>query len=141
MKIYDVIIIGGGQSALACAYFLNRTGLDFLILDEQPEGGGAWQHGWDSLTLFSPSDFSSLPGWMMPKSEGKFPSRDEVIKYLKAYQARYDIDIKRQSTVIGLRKLEDLFEVETDTEVFQAKVVVSATGTWRHPFIPAVEGK
>lgn len=32
-KKLDVIIIGGGQSALATAYFLRRTQLSFLILD------------------------------------------------------------------------------------------------------------
>ena len=29
----DVVILGGGQSALATAYFLRRTGLSFVILD------------------------------------------------------------------------------------------------------------
>ncbi|MFE6806418.1 hypothetical protein [Streptomyces sp. NPDC057681] len=27
---------------------------------------GAWQHAWDSLHLFSPAAFSSLPGRLMP---------------------------------------------------------------------------
>ena len=28
--------------------------------------GGAWLRTWDSLRLFSPARFSSLPGWLMP---------------------------------------------------------------------------
>jgi cation diffusion facilitator CzcD-associated flavoprotein CzcO len=47
--VYDTLIIGGGQSGLATAYFLRRTTLNYLILDAQPQTGGAWQHAWDSL--------------------------------------------------------------------------------------------
>jgi cation diffusion facilitator CzcD-associated flavoprotein CzcO len=40
VNFYDVIIIGGGQSGLACAYYLRRTGLKYLILDDQKTCGG-----------------------------------------------------------------------------------------------------
>lgn len=30
----DICIIGGGQAALACAYFLRRTNLSYVILDQ-----------------------------------------------------------------------------------------------------------
>ena len=63
--VLDVIVIGGGQSGLACGHFLKRAKLNFIILDDQDVSGGAWLHGWDSLTLFSPAQHSSLPGWMM----------------------------------------------------------------------------
>ena len=51
----DVVIIGGGQAALSVAYYLRRTDYSFVILDAETSPGGAWQHGWDSLRLFSPS--------------------------------------------------------------------------------------
>jgi cation diffusion facilitator CzcD-associated flavoprotein CzcO len=41
----DVVIIGGGQSALAVAYFLRRTQLSFVILDAEEEPGGALLQG------------------------------------------------------------------------------------------------
>lgn len=104
MELYDLIIIGGGQSALACAYFLRRTNLKYLILDDQSQSGGAWQHTWDSLTLFSPAQYSSLPGWMMPKSEGPFPSKQDVISYLRAYQERYGIEISHGTKVKNVTK-------------------------------------
>lgn len=55
----DAVIIGGGQSALAVAYFLRRTQLSFVILDAEEAPGGAWRHGWNSLRLFSPATWSS----------------------------------------------------------------------------------
>jgi hypothetical protein len=65
----DVLVIGGGQAGLAAGYFLRRTDLSFAILDAAEAPGGAWRHAWDSLTLFSPAQWSSLPGWPMRASE------------------------------------------------------------------------
>lgn len=48
----DVVIIGGGQAALATAYFLKRKKIPFIILDDQSQAGGAWSHAWESLRLF-----------------------------------------------------------------------------------------
>ena len=56
----DVVIIGGGQSALATAYFLKRKKVPFVILDDQSQAGGAWLHAWQSLRLFSPHTWSSF---------------------------------------------------------------------------------
>ena len=38
-KVFDVVIIGGGQAALAVGYFLKRAKLDFIILDNQGRPG------------------------------------------------------------------------------------------------------
>lgn len=51
-EIFDVIVIGGGQSALACGYYLRRAKLKYIILDKQAVPCGAWLHTRDSLTLF-----------------------------------------------------------------------------------------
>ncbi|WP_225011289.1 FAD-dependent oxidoreductase, partial [Klebsiella pneumoniae] len=69
----DVAIIGGGQAGLATAYHLRRAGIDFVILDGEVAPGGAWRHGWDSLRLFSPAAYSSLPGWPMPPGGDDYP--------------------------------------------------------------------
>lgn len=139
-EIFDVIVIGGGQSGLACGYYLKRAKLKFLILDKQQVSGGAWLNAWDSLTLFSPADYSSLPGWIMPKSGHKFPLRLEVIDYLDKYEDHYQLNVKRGVEVIEIKKDENIFQVRTSEESFKTKTVISATGTWGHPFIPDLEG-
>lgn len=137
----DLIVIGGGQSALACGYYLRRTGLDYLILDNQRECGGAWLKAWESLTLFSPAEHSSLPGWMMPKSESPFPSRKEVIAYLCEYEKRYKLPVERPVNVESVDRKDPVFEVKTDGGVYQCRAIISATGTWQKPFIPDVDGR
>jgi putative flavoprotein involved in K+ transport len=138
---YDVIVIGGGQSGLACGYFLRRTGLNYVILDGQESCGGAWRHGWDSLTLFSPAEHSSLPGWPMPASENGFPTKQEVIAYLCQYEQRYALPIRRPVQVQRVRREDQLFIVETGAGRFTARAVVSATGTWGSPFLPPLPGR
>lgn len=141
MKILDLIIIGGGQSALACSYFLRRTELHYLILDAEEECGAAWCWAWDSLTLFSPAEHSSLPGWMMPQTESQFPSRQEVIDYLCAYEERYKLPVQRPVEVTSLVKEDNTFRLETTAGTYYSRAVISATGTFKAPFIPPVPGR
>ena len=94
MTDYDVVVCGGGQAGLALGYYLRRTQLRWLILDGEEAAGGAWRHGWDSLHLFSPAEWSSLPGWRMPASAHSTPSRDEVIAYCAAYEARSHLPLQ-----------------------------------------------
>jgi putative flavoprotein involved in K+ transport len=139
--ITDVIVIGGGQSGLACGYFLKRSGLSFLILDRESKPGGAWLHGWESLTLFSPAESSTLPGWPMPKSKDLFPSRMEVIDYLTQYELRYELPVTRNVNVLGITLEEPYFKVETETGNYFARAIISATGTWGKPIIPNLKGR
>lgn len=140
MKIYDVIIIGGGQAALATAYFLRRDNLDFLILDANDTPGGSWTRTWHSLKLFSPKEYSSLPGWMMPPTREVYPTREEIINYLTEYEKRYDFEIKRPVSVTSVSTDSKIFTIKTDQGEFLSKAVVSATGNWTGPYIPKYKG-
>lgn len=138
--VWDVIIIGGGQAALATAYFLRRTKLSFLILDAEDGPGGTWRHGWNSLRLFSPSTWSSIPGWMMPPVQEGYPSRDHVIDYLSQYEARYRLPVERPVQVTSVGRIEGGLRVLAGEKHWDARAVVSATGTWRNPYIPHYPG-
>lgn len=143
----DVVVIGGGQAGLAAGYYLRRTGLSFVVLDAQEGPGGAWLHAWTSLRLFSPARFSSLPGWMMPvradAATDEYPTRDEVLDYLRRYEARYALPVRRPVRVTGVHRTEGehRFRVDTDAGGWRARAVVSATGSWRKPFIPEYPGR
>lgn len=136
----DVVIIGGGQAALSTAYFLNRKKIPFIILDDQEQAGGAWQHAWESLRLFSPNTWSSLSGWMMPTTEQTYPTRNEVISYLTAYEQRYQFPIVRPVHVNQVEPDGQYLNVYAGEKYWRAKVVISATGTWSEPFIPNYDG-
>ncbi|POX56471.1 pyridine nucleotide-disulfide oxidoreductase [Streptomyces sp. Ru71] len=137
-----VVVIGGGQSGLAAGYHLRRLGVDFVILDAQTTPGGAWQHAWDSLRLFSPAAYSSLPGRLMPPQAGAtYPDAQHVVEYLAAFEKRYELPVERPVRVLGIRRDGGLLRVETDSGTWRAAAVISATGTWWRPFLPAIAGR
>ncbi|HNP19990.1 MAG TPA: ArsO family NAD(P)H-dependent flavin-containing monooxygenase [Fulvivirga sp.] len=133
---YDAIIIGGGQSGLAVGYYMRRTKLNYLILDDQDEAGGAWLHTWDSLQLFSPAEHSSLPGWLMPKDVSEYPSKQHVIGYLQEYETRYKLPIKRPVRVKEVTKENNLYTVKTDKDSYTCSALINTTGSWKSSFIP-----
>lgn len=132
----DVAIIGGGQAALATAYFLRRTSLSFIILDAEEAPGGAWRHAWNSLRLFSPATWSSIPGWMMPADAGGYPSRNQVIDYLDQYEQRYRFPLQRPVRVNAVERTATGLRLRAGDQHWDARAVVSATGTWSNPYIP-----
>lgn len=145
----DVLVIGGGQAGLATGYHLRRAGFaprtEFVILDANHSPGGSWQHMWDSLHLFSPAGYSSLPGWLMPSADGDdFPPAAHVVDYLTRYEHRYDLPVHHGARVRAVRRADDdptgRLHVETTGGTWSARVVVSATGTWGRPFIPTYPG-
>lgn len=139
-EILDCIVIGGGQSGLAVAYYLRRAKLNYRVLDKQPSAGGSWNHVWDSLHLFSAAKHNALPGFPMPKTKDTYPSKKEVIHYLEQYEKKYDFPIDHGVVVERVEKQGELFELYTNVGVYKAKSVVSATGTQAKPFIPKVPG-
>jgi cation diffusion facilitator CzcD-associated flavoprotein CzcO len=68
---FDVPVVGAGQAALAIGYYLARQGRRFVTLDRADSIGAAWRNRWDSLVLFTPRRYDSLPGLpqkLLPRS-------------------------------------------------------------------------
>jgi cation diffusion facilitator CzcD-associated flavoprotein CzcO len=140
---FDIVVIGGGQAGLAVGYYLRRTSLRYVIVDAHDEPGGAWRSTWPSLHLFSPAQWSSLPGWLMPRSGDDYPRRDEVIDYLAAYERRFELPVRRLVTVASVERGDDHWLSVSgvrrgDPFRWRARAVVSATGTWANPVVPVV---
>jgi putative flavoprotein involved in K+ transport len=74
--ILDVIVIGGGQAGLASGYHLKKSGLRFVILEASGEAAGSWPKYYNSLKLFSPAKYSSLPGMSFPSPGDRYPARE-----------------------------------------------------------------
>lgn len=143
MNAFDVIVIGAGQAGLAAGYHLKRRGLDFTLLDANPEIGGSWQHYYDNLKLFSPARYSSLPGMRFPGDPDHYPTRTEVIEYLRAYATRFEIPVVNHARVVDVSRAEDgCFHVQLeDGRVFAAHVLISASGPHSSPHMPEMPGQ
>ncbi|MGH8382430.1 flavin-containing monooxygenase [Pseudomonas sp.] len=140
-RTLDVVVIGGGQAGLAFGWHLQQHGLDFLIIDEQARPGGNWRNYYDSLQLFSPAEYSALPGLSFPGDPKSYPLRDEVVKYLEAYAAEFRLPFQGGTRVVGVAQKEKVFEVRCDTgAIFTARSVVVASGGFSRPFTPSIPG-
>src|SRR6478672_782361 len=88
---FDVVIIGGSQAGLAVGSYLARRSLRFVILEAGVEIGHVWRSRWDSLTLFTPAQYSGLPGMAFPSPKDTYPSKDDVASYLQSYVSSFEI--------------------------------------------------
>jgi putative flavoprotein involved in K+ transport len=132
----DTVVIGGGQAGLATGHHLGRLGIDHVILDENDEIGAAWRNRWDSLRLFTPARYSSLPGMPCPGPAWSIPTKDDVADYLTAYAARFELPVRTGVTVDRLAAVDGRYVVETDEGRVWADDVVVATGAFHDPRIP-----
>lgn len=138
-----VVVVGGGQSGLAAARAMQRTGLRPLVLEAGDMSAGSWPNYYDSLTLFSPARFSGMPDMPFPGGPEHYPPRDEVVAYLQRYAASLDVEIRAHTRVETVDKREDGgFVVRTaDGESIDAAGVAAATGSFGNPYLPLLPGQ
>jgi putative flavoprotein involved in K+ transport len=133
----DVVVIGGGQAGLAIGYFLAQQGRRFVILEAGGEPGAAWRGRWDSMRLFTPVRYDSLPGLAFPGDPDSYPGRDHVVAYLTDYAQHFKLPVELNSRVQTVRAREGGgFLVELADRSYEADQVVVATGPFQVPFTP-----
>ncbi|AOM06555.1 NAD(P)/FAD-dependent oxidoreductase [Bacillus cereus] len=133
----DLIIIGAGQAGLTMGYYLKQEGYNFLLLEAGKRVGDSWRNRYDSLQLFTPRSYSSLPGMALIGEKNEFPYKDEIATYLEEYARHFQLPVQLQTEVLKIKK-EEIFELHTPTEILQTKKVIIASGAFQQPFIPSV---
>jgi glycine/D-amino acid oxidase-like deaminating enzyme len=134
--LLDVVVVGGGQAGLAMAWHLRRQGMRFVVLEAGPELGHVWRARWDSLKLFTPARYSSLPGMPFPAPADSYPTKEPVADYLQAYATAFHLPVTFNARVSDLRRAGEIFEVRAGDAVYRARQVVVATGPFQVPFTP-----
>ena len=137
-EVLDVVVVGGSQAGLAMAWHLARHHLRFVVLEAGPEIGHTWRSRWDSLRLFTPTQYDALPGMAFPGPPDTYPGQDAVAGYLQDYAAAFDLPVRLNARVTKLGKTAEGFEIRTGDEVFRARQVVVATGPFQVPYVPSV---
>ncbi|MGE7368371.1 FAD-dependent oxidoreductase [Neorhizobium sp. NPDC001467] len=135
--IYDVLVIGAGQAGLACAYFLRRAGVSYLVVDAHPAIGDSWRNRYASLKLFTPRSMSGLPGTPLPGDPDGYATKDEFADYLTRYAD--GLQVATGTRVAKLRKQGQWFAGTTDDgRLFSSSAVIVASGAFQKPRIPAL---
>jgi putative flavoprotein involved in K+ transport len=133
-----VIIIGGGQAGMAAGYYLSRAGIRFLILDAGPRAGHAWAQRWDTLELFTPARYSSLPGLPFPGDPSHYPGKDETAAYMQAYARAFALPVRYDTRVTGLERTAGGYRLATTVGTCEAGQVIIATGAYQQPWTPPI---
>jgi putative flavoprotein involved in K+ transport len=134
----EVVVVGGGQAGLAIGYFLARQRRDFVILEAAEQPAAAWRERWDSLQLFTPARYNSLPGLAFPGDRDSYPGRDAVASYLTDYARHFDLPVALHSRVRSIRRANGGYAIALDDRTYDAEQVVIATGPFQVPFVPAI---
>lgn len=137
----DFVVIGGAQAGLSMAYHLKQLNKDYLVIDGEKEIGASWLNRWDSLELFTPTEYNHLPGLKFDAQAGHYPSKYEVADYFKSYVDKFDIPVQLNTLVTSVRKSEEGFHVIHNNGEVLTKHVVVATGPFHTPYTPPCHTK
>jgi putative flavoprotein involved in K+ transport len=133
---FETIVIGGGQAGLAAGYFLAQQGKDFVIFDEASRSGESWRNRWDSLRLFTPSQFDGLPGRPFPRPDFYFPTKDEVADYLECYVEQFKLPVRHNVKIDSLSRNDHGYRLTAGNKALSAQNVIVATGAYQKPYTP-----
>jgi len=139
--IYDFIIVGAAQAGLSMAYELKQLDKNFLVLDKENEIGSSWLKRWDSLRLFTPTEFNHLKGLPFPAESGHYPNKYEVADYFKRYVNTFQIPLQLNTFVEHIDKKDGIFKIESNQGEFYAAQVIIATGPFHIPYTPRFSEK
>ncbi|RSK41771.1 flavin-containing monooxygenase [Mangrovimonas spongiae] len=137
----DFIIIGAAQAGLSMAYFLKQRNKDFLIIDKEDQIGASWLNRWNSLKLFTPTEFNHLAGMPFPAPKGHYPDKYEVADYFKAYVKKFDFPVQLNTLAESIEKTNNHFIIKTNQGNLTCKEVIVATGPFHIPYTPKFHNK
>ncbi|MEW2076395.1 NAD(P)/FAD-dependent oxidoreductase [Streptomyces sp. NPDC013433] len=139
-----VYVIGGGPGGLAVAYALRARGIRAVVLERSGRVGDSWRRHYDRLRLHTTRRLSALPGLPMPRRFGRWPARDDVVRYLEKYAEHHRLEIVTGVEVSRVERTPDgtgwLLHATGGRELTGAAVVV-ATGFNHTPRVPDWPGR
>lgn len=139
-----VYVVGGGPGGLSVAYALRARGVRAVVLERSERIGDSWRRHYDRLHLHTTRRRSALPGLPMPRRFGRWPSRDDVVRYLEKYAEHHRLEIVTGVEVSRVERTPDgtgwLLRATGGRELTGAAVVV-ATGFNHTPRIPDWPGR
>ncbi|MFF3289190.1 flavin-containing monooxygenase [Streptomyces sp. NPDC003023] len=132
-----VYVVGGGPGGLAAAAALRERGVRAVVLERSESVGASWRRHYDRLHLHTTRRLSALPGLPMPRSFGRWVSRDDVVRYLEKYAEHHELEIVTGVEVYRIEPADgDWLLHATGGRRLTGRAVVVATGHNHTPRLP-----
>ena len=139
--MHDAVVVGAGPAGLAVARELqHHHGISVLIVDRASAPAMAWRTRYDNFRLNTNGFMSHLPGQRIPWSAGRWPTKEDMVRYFDRYVQRHRLRLRLGCTVNRIDRSEAGWVLDTSTGSIAAKAVVLATGNYRTPTVPAWQG-
>ncbi|MEV6603528.1 NAD(P)-binding domain-containing protein [Kutzneria sp. NPDC051319] len=155
----DYLVIGAGPAGLQVAYFLERRGCDYTVLEASTEAGAFFSVYPRHRTLISVNkrhtgsldpefnmkvDWNSLlsddPDLLFTRYSDKyFPCADDLVRYLGDFVDKCGLRVEFGAKATRIAKSDGGFAVTTErSDVFTAKRIIMCTGVTPNP--PEIAG-
>ena len=141
-----VLIVGGGQGALALGARLRQLDVPTLIVEKNPRPGDSWRNRYKSLCLHDPVWYDHLPYIDFPKNWPVFSPKDKIGDWLEMYAKVMELNYWGSTTAKSAEwdeaKKEWTVKVEHEGKevTIRPKQLVFATGMSAKPNIPKFKG-
>lgn len=136
----DVLVIGAGPAGLASAYYLEKAGIAYKVIDKAGIIASTWDSLYSSLRLNTTRFFSHMPEFKFPLRYGIFPSGRQYHDYLLEFAKQHHFNIHLGVEVYRVAPEGDLWRVETSEGVENYRAVISATGRFNNAIYPHIPG-
>ena len=138
MKLYDIIIIGGGPIGLNCALEAQKAGLSYLIIEKGTIVNSLYNYPL-YMTFFSTADKLEIAEIPFITTAPK-PGRRDALEYYQGITRQKSLNINLYEKVLKVSQDQN-FLVETSKATYQAKKVIIATGFYDLPNLMNVKGE
>jgi len=139
MKVWDVVIIGGGPIGIACALEAQKKGLSHLILEKGAIVNSLYNYP-DKMQFFSSSERLEIDDIPFVSLEAK-PKKDEALEYYRRIVTSKQLNIYLFEEVIGVKKESSIFYISTSKSTYNASQIIIATGFYDIPKLLNVPGE
>jgi putative flavoprotein involved in K+ transport len=137
----DVLVVGAGPAGLAVAACLRKQGVEPLVVDRGSAVGESWRRRYERLHLHTPRVQSALPGMRIPRSSGRWVSKDDMAQYLRQYASHHGIQPRFGVEVQRLEQTDGTWTAVTGDGKLTARQVVVASGYNGVPVEPSWPGQ
>src|SRR5262245_22531352 len=97
-QLFDVVIIGGGPTGLACAIEAARPGFDYLVIEKGCVVNSLYHYP-TQMTFFTTPELLEI-GDLPFVSEREKPNRIEALKYYRRVVDTYSLAVRQYEKVI-----------------------------------------
>lgn len=145
---YQTIIVGAGPAGLQLGYFLEKEGLNYVILEKAASAASffhTYPHSGKLISINKPNtgrtdpEFNLRHDWNSLLEDGPirfteytddyYPDHKDLVEYMNDYATRHKLKIKYNTNVKKITKHKKLYVLHLDNgELYTCEKLVMATG-------------